>query len=309
LSTFGALLRHCVAIGWALLWTWRNHDFKTFRLLVSEHWRVRNMARRALPDFTTLDERGITSRKKANRVYLFGSGYSLNEISEQEWATFRKYDTVGFSGSIYLQKIELTFLLLRAWNETSAGSLAWKKDADEVLGAIAANPHLENTCFVFQKGATAIFSNRLIGHRLWKRNHAFYLYLADKVSRRPHRDIRKGLVHGKSTLCSAVSFAVAMGYDEIVLVGVDLYDSRYFWLPPDKTLGWSAEDQKLIASDRTVRGATISSVHNTVNNGIIDFLGDWRRHLKDKHGIELFVYNPRSLLARTVPVFEASREI
>lgn len=298
-----AQVKHLAAVGHALLWTWRNHDVATFLRLVGENYKARRMAARATADYDVLDDNGLRGCKTSGRAYLFGSGYSINDLTDAERAEFAKHDTIGFSGSIYLQKIPLTYLILRAWNETSAGSLVWKKDTEEVLGAIRANPWLDSTVFIFQKGLTAIFSNRLIGHRLWDRSRRLYFYLADKVSPLPHRDLKNGLVHGKSTLCSAISLAVALGYEEIVLVGVDLYDNRYFWLPEDKTLGWSEEEQKLVASDQTVRGAEHTSVHNTVHNGIIQFLGDWNRHLDKAYGVKLMVYNPKSLLAASLPVF------
>lgn len=298
-----AEVRNWAAIGWALLWMWRNHNAKTFWQLVKEHYVAGQLARKGRRHYTVLNDEQALARRLSRRVYLFGSGYSLNELDAEEWAEFSKHDTIGFSGSIYLQKIPLTYLLLRAWNETSAGSLAWKKDTRDVLEALENNSYLNDTLFVLQKGLTAIFSNRLVGFRLWSPGRKLYFFLADKVSHYPHRDIRAGLVHGKSTLCSAVSLAVGLGYEEIVLVGVDLYDSRYFWLPQDKTLGWSESEQKLVASDRTVRGAKTTSVHNTVHNGIIDYLGDWNRHLQGKYGVSLFVYNPKSLLTKSLPIF------
>jgi hypothetical protein len=300
--------KHWAATGRALLWMFRHHDVATFRQLVSDHVEARARAAKAAPAYRTLTARQLLSRKRSRRAYLFGSGYSLNELSEEEWQAFAKHDTIGFSGSIYLKKIPLDFLLLRAWTETSAGSLAWKKDAEEVLQAIATNPCLDNTVFTFPQGLTAIFTNRLIGHRIWNEKHQVYFYLADKVSQRPHRDLRQGLVHGMSTLCSAISLAVALGYDEIVLVGVDLYDSRYFWLPSDKTMGWSEQEQKLVASDRTVRGAEVTSPHNTVHNGIISYLGGWQDYLEKRHNVKLMVYNTRSLLTKSLPVFPREQE-
>lgn len=297
-------LKHYAATSRAILWMWRNHPYPVFRQLLDEHLDALHRACAAAPAHNMIDRQGILARKTSDRVFVFGSGYSLNDIPDAEWAKFGGHDTLGFSGSIYMKKLPLTYLLLRAWTETSAGSLAWRNDANDVLGVIDANPYLKDTVFAFPEGFTAIFSNRLLGYDLWRREQPTFWYLADKVSQYPHRKLEQGLVHGMSTLCSALSLAVALGYNDIVLVGVDLYDSRYFWLAPDKTLGWSEEEQKLVASDTTVRGAAVVSQHNTVNNGIVDYLGGWNRHLEKHYGARMSVYNPRSLLARTIPVFK-----
>jgi hypothetical protein len=299
-----AVLRHWRGNWNAIRYMFAHHDLRTFAQLMDDHLRAAFRAWVARRDYRVLDTAALRARKKSRRVFVFGSGYSLNEMNDDEYARIGREDSLGFTGSIYLKRLDLTYLLLRAWTETSAGSLAWRKDADEVIGAIVANDRLKDTIFVLQEGLTAIFPNRLVGERVWPADRSLSFFRSDKVSKYPHRDYRDGVVHGTSTLCSAISMAVGLGYDEIVLVGVDLYDSRYFWLPPDKTLGWSASEGKLVAADRTVRGAEVTGVHNTVNNGVVTLLADWRRHLLSAYGVEMKVYNPRSLAAGALPVFD-----
>lgn len=303
MPTFLATAKHHLGSLRAIWWMFDNHPLPVFRTLMAEHLDASRKMAEQVRNYRVLGSAGILRRKTSKRAFVFGSGYSLNGISADEWSGFSRDDTIGFSGSIYLQKIPLTYLLLRAWTETSAGSLAWKNDSREVLDVIARNPYLADTVFVFPKGFTSIFTNRLVGFQLWNKALTIGYYVPDKLGRVPHRNLDAGLVHGKSTLCSAISLAVALGYDEIVLVGVDLYDSRYFWLEADKTLGWSEEKQGLVASDTTVRGASVESVHNTVNNGIVEYLGGWNRYMERNYGARMYVYNPESLLTRTLPLF------
>jgi hypothetical protein len=246
----------------------------------------------------------LIAKKRSARVFIFGSGYSINDISAEEWSKIKSFDTIGFSGSIYLKKVSLTFLLLRAWAETTDGSLSWRNDAEEVISTIRKNEFLGATTFVLQYGLTAIFANRLLGHRIWDEKWPVFLYLSDKVSRLPHRCISDGIVNGKGTLCSAIGLAVGLGYKDIVLAGVDLYDNRYFWIPPDKTLGWSEIEKRVIIAEKTARGHNVYSQHNTAVNGMVELLGEWRAHLHSKFGVSLSVYNNRSLAAATLPVFE-----
>jgi len=292
----------------SLAWLARHEPLVDFARNLRGFWEARRAAAKAREDYRVLSRDELLARKTGSRVFVFGSGYSLNDIPGDEWQRMAADDSIGFSGSIYLKKIPLTYLLLRAWTETSAGATAWRKDTEEVLSVIEDNPFLEDTAFVFQKGLTALFNNRLIGWRLWNQKRPVYFYLSDKMSPLPHSDLRHGLVHGKSTLCSAISLAAALGYAEIVLVGVDLYDSRYFWLPPDKTLGWCDQEKKLVESACTVRGASAMDTHNTALNGVIEYVGEWGRHLRETRGVRMSVYNPRSLLTRTLPVFSFDGE-
>ena len=49
------------------------------------------------------------------------------------------------------------------------------------------------------------------------------------------RSIDSGVVHGYGSIISVVNIAYLMGWKNIVLVGIDLYDHRYFYVPDNET--------------------------------------------------------------------------
>ena len=98
-----------------------------------------------------------------------------------------------------------------------------------------------------------------------------------------------GLTHSSSTLHDAINAAWLLGWKRIVLVGVDLYDRRYFWLGDDDVRGLDRE-----------RGAVSSDAHSQVDMGFIERIGTWASILAEE-GCTLEVLNPRSLLTRTLP--------
>lgn len=285
-----------------VLWMACNQPPGAFLALLRAHWRAWRAAARMRAAYNLIEDEELCRRKRSERVFVFGSGYSINEISDAEWEKIGACDSIAFSGSFHLKKIPITYCLLRGWNETPTGVFTWREDAEEVLGIIGSNPFLDDCVFFLQKGFTAVFCNHLLGFGLWDKQRPTRLFNSEKVARYP-RPGRAEIVHRVGTLCSAVSLAVSLGYTDIVLAGVDLYDNRYFWLPPDKTLGWSESEKRLVASDTSVRGAAVASPHNTVHNGIIEIMGDWHCHLEIHHGIKLSVYNPKSFLASTLPVY------
>ena len=87
-------------------------------------------------------------------------------------------------------------------------------------------------------------------------------------------------MHRAGTLCSTTSLAVALGYREIVLVGIDLYDSRYFWLPAEKTFGWLETEQLSGESVATARGLEVEMQHNTASSGTVEIIGQWDKRLR-----------------------------
>jgi hypothetical protein len=94
-----------------------------------------------------------------------------------------------------------------------------------------------------------------------------------------------------------------MGWKEIVLVGVDLYDSRYFFLDPDKTLAVDVERATTVPAERnSMHGQRYDSEHNTARSGVVRLMAEWREALEPV-GVQLTVYNPRSLLADVLPLY------
>ncbi len=245
----------------------------------------------------------LMAKRRTSRIFVFGSGYSINEISEDEWKDICRYDSIGFNGAFHLNKVPFTYFLLRAGHETLNGFFEWRIHAEYILNKISTNSVMHDTAFLFPRGFVSEFTNRLIGYRLWESGRPIFKFFTDRISRRPNKNLEEGLVHRAGTLCSAISFAVAMGYKEIVLVGVDLYDNRYFWVSGDKTLAWDSVGKKEIEAESNVRGLAWSSKHNTVNNGVIDIISNWARILEMESSVKLSVYNPKSLLAVNLAVF------
>ncbi len=276
-----------------VVWMYQNTSWSVFRRLISEHFIAWRLARQRLHEYNLLDDDELKRRKTSDRVFVFGSGASLNAI--------------GDNGTYYLHKTPITYFVLRAGMESVEGNLAWRGDVDEIVSSIDGNRFLDKTVFHFQKGFTSIFCNRVLGFGFWKKERPLRLFFSDKVSRYPFMNSSNFLVHRAGTLCTAVSLAVSLGYKEIVLTGVDLYDNRYFWLPPDLTMGWDAQAQKWAPADKNFHGSSSAERHNTVRNGVVDILGDWQAHLAPA-GIKLYAYNPRSLLTEKLPVFKWNTE-
>lgn len=71
------------------------------------------------------------------------------------------------------------------------------------------------------------------------------------------------IAHLRSTLFDAVNFAYLIGYETVGLIGVDLYDRRYFWL----------EGEERRVGDEYL-GANIDSEHNTTST-VLEYMPQW----------------------------------
>src|SRR5262249_37604909 len=162
---------------------------------------------------------------------------------------------------------------------------------EEFTGVLNANPHCEQTIFLVQGEYFAQFCNQLIGYRYLKPGSRIFRYTTARADGPPTRSFDEGIRHTVGTLCDAVNAAACLGWRHIVLVGVDLYDSRYFWLGADETYGLDESTGRLVPAKVNLRGHGPTDRHNTARNGVVDLMGEWQHDLRAR-GISMSVYNP-----------------
>jgi hypothetical protein len=248
------------------------------------------VAKRRLRDRRILSADQVAAMRRSQTVFIFGSGGSLNEIPAAEWEQIARHDTFGFNWFMHQAFVRCDFHLIR---QMADGERAlWEPQLREYCSLIDSNPRYDETVLLVQhewqaRGANLALQLGIFPHRQpvlpWHTNRV------DSLS----RSFADGLVHGSSTLFDSVNAAYLLGWGQIVLVGVDLYDRRYFWLPDGETRG----------VDR-LRSASFADAHTQASSGLTEYLRGWAQTLAED-GVGLSVYNPRSLLAEALPIFEA----
>ena len=212
-------------LGWA--WQWN-------RMLTDAYIRERLNRHH----YHELGEASLRERRTSDTVFIFGSGYSLNELSDSEWQHFAAHDVFGFNMFIYERWVPIRFQLLRGGAE---GQLAWRSYGEHIAETIRDNPNCRDTAFLLQGEYQAQFCNQMVGYRMLPAGQPIFRYHTARADGPPTRSFDEGLRHTSGTLSDAINAAVCLGWQNIVLVGVDLYDSRYFWLPPNETTNINAD--------------------------------------------------------------------
>lgn len=285
------------------LWTLREEGiirFLRWNLNLVNAWIREKVYRKA---YKIYDESKLRATRKSDKVFIFGSGYSINDISDREWNHFEQHDTLGFSGFVYQKKIHIDYHLIRGWVETMDGALTWRNHTIDYAEALNNNEYFRDAILIMQGEYLAQFCNSLIGYRYLRTGWKIWRYITARGEIFPTKALKSGLNHLNGTLCDVVNFAYCMGWKEIVLVGVDLYDSRYFWLNADETLDVCNETGTLIPSKRNKIGCLYDQSHNTAVNGIVETMGKWVQMFLEEE-IHMSVYNPISLLADIMPVYK-----
>jgi hypothetical protein len=259
-----------------------------FRLR-AEAWRPGHLAecakwwaldRRGRRSYEVLSERELGATRRSDTVFVFGSGKSLLDISPEEWARIGEHDTFGFN-QFHEQR----------WVRVDYHLIAEVIDPDAYARSIRENERYADTVFCVAAGFLAHRGNELVGRRRLPERARLFRFRRVALPRYgpPSASFRKGVVHFANTTVSSTNFAALAGWKRIVLVGVDLYDKEYFWLPPGGIVAGEqpgrTADMRFPNADRTV-----------------DTFRRWRP-LLERRGVELSVYNPRSLLAGALDVF------
>jgi hypothetical protein len=194
---------------------------------------------------------------------------------------------------------------MRGWDEGIDGLARRRRSAVAYARHLRSNPNFADTVLLVQRDWGAFLSHTLVGERLLAPGAAICWYRTNKrLDGKPGRTWHEGLSHTAGALSDSVNAAALLGWKTIVLVGVDLYDSRYFWGPADGTLDFDADGEFIAATARNDHAISWDGVHNTARNGIVETLQAWREAFEADR-VRLEVYNPRSLLTRVLPVYDA----
>jgi hypothetical protein len=228
--------------------------------------------------------------RKRDRVFIFGSSYSLNNITTGEWENMRASgETMAFNMFYLSDFIDVDYHILREIIVVkNFFSLKAFKELRKINSFFNTNKRYKSTKFgvMIDKFSTGA----LLWFIFFRQSRDIFLYsnLSDRYKSEPIGEEYSTIPHGGSTIFDCINIAYLMGYKEIVLVGIDLKDSRYFYLPYDQAHWLSVSnnpDEPHPTQERTV-------------NNIIK----WHKKLSEK-GVNLSVYSDVSLLAKYVPVY------
>lgn len=212
----------------------------------TEWRRVRHVAAlrksAGLPGF---DPAECRARKGSDTLFILGSGASVGRLGGADFEQIAAADSIGLNFWVLhdfvpdFHQFEVapepdrrdTFntMLTRKANAYSRVLFLYKdletrqQDLAAIPGDVAANLRVINKVHLPLRDPAMMRSVL----RWWQR-----LSLMQ----------RSGLpLFGRASLSLAVSFGILMGYDKIVLVGVDLNDYRYFWDDDPRYTGFFAD--------------------------------------------------------------------
>jgi len=255
-------------------------------------------ARRAegLPPFRLAEAR---ARKTSDTLVVLGSGRSICRLGAADWQRIgRDHDTLG-----------LNFWLLHPFTPTfyqfEAGSIPERRRqfedflterADRMAGVLMLYKDFEaHRLDLSRLPPETVASLRVLNKVNLPANDEARLARMLRLCRRVDLSARTGLLlFARASIVQALSFGAEMGYRRIVLAGVDLNDTRYFW-DEDPGLAWFGSGQTG-QMHRTMDPA-VSAV--PVDRVVMAFRDLWL----GPAGIELYCGHATSALHPRLPAF------
>lgn len=237
-----------------------------------------------------LTEQEFLNKKQSDTLVVFGSGYSINEITEEQWSKLAEFDSIAFNW-FCKSFVPTTFYMIREQSNNKKRRSEGEQVAD-LVHMLNTEPY-EDSCLIVLDMSNS--------------PHPCYKWWENKsLDQFPHegivvKDLRRfdieefrlnifehGVIHGHTTLYNVMHIAAFMGYKRIIFAGIDLYDSRYFWLKED-------EDRHTLVH----KGLTHSSKHSVLTR-----MGPLMKTFKQVFpNIELYTFNPKSLLKSWMPIW------
>jgi len=241
-----------------------------------------------------LEKSQFVKIKNSDTIIIYGCGYSINDLTEEEKIKLSKFDSIGFNFFCF-SLIPTTYYIIR--EQVNIPKKISGKENEEVLYRYI-NKYYKKSCLIIHdiSSHSPNATNYINIDKLNKFN-CDYIIVNDIKLKCNYSGVDRwkntcimtdGVIHGKCTLNNACHIAINFGYKNIIFVGVDLYDSRYFWLDLNET--------RFLLKNKNL---TYKSQHPTSKN-VLSMISEIKR---DYPEIKMSVYNKKSLLSSLMPVW------
>lgn len=240
--------------------------FRIYRRLVEKNMGLFFFLKRH--NLKNIKALNIEKYKKSDTIFILGSGDSINEITENQWSEIKQQDTVGLNNWI-LHEFVPTFFFFES---TAKSDLAQIEMNETIFKNLKARlKAYTDTPFIVHYLKRYFFDHRilkpLIDLGLIYMQAPVSLPIKNKkdITEMYDISIKMGFfnrinqsVYKRGSIAKIIHFCVAAGYKKIILLGVDLNQSPYFFNNENFKLPLGCQ-----APDYTKKNT--NTVHLTIN--------------------------------------------
>lgn len=243
----------------------------------------------------------MSLKKNSDTLFIYGTGDSLNEISDSEYEAIKKFDSISINLFPHT-KIHLSHYILGEGLYYLQHLINTQKDDkmqeeyDSIINTLK-TVYKNTNIIMIKKYDTMAFLNKYylkVKEDLIDLKDNIYEVDCDHSTKTvdfPDNHILKKLYHNGGSICCAINYAIQMNYKKVVFAGVDLYNC-IFKTPSHLT-------KKIYENNPDFPDPT-KDRHPSYNS-IFGYLNYIKNSSKK---IDFYTYNPKSLLKNIIPVYK-----
>jgi hypothetical protein len=260
----------------------------------------------------------LEQTKSSDTLFILGSGGSINQITEDQWEHIGEKDSIGLN-KWPIHEFQPDYHVFEPRMEKEEKERYWqllnyKRDLYKEIPIILKDTDAVSA--LNQEDLPNWLSNELLIS-----SDTNYRNIISLENRQNNRDVlrylkskgcfEKGqlqipLYRNRGSVSYLLHLAVGLGYEEIVLCGVDMVNSKYFY-NDEKYLDSEIPipDRRCWDNDNEI---DVDSVHDTVDDSIgeltlFEVILDMKEIVLNDEDIELYVENDISSLYNEVPLY------
>lgn len=182
-----------------------------------------------------LSKEAFLKQKTSDTLVIFGSGSSINKISDAQWSAIASYDSIGFNWFCH-HWFGPTFFVIREQANIRSRNVA-TETRKHLFEDLERKSYAKTCLIVHNISHSRHVYSYAARHRKFCQNGIIVKDLKGKLKfKRLRGDIfSKGVCHGSCTLTNVIHIGLYLKYKRLIFAGIDLRDSSYFWLPKNKT--------------------------------------------------------------------------
>lgn len=279
---------------------WYIPDFKYKYLgcgeAVRRYFRNRNL------EYTAYSVDELKKMRKSESLFILGSNRSVNDIKPQTWAKIAGHDSLGFNNWVYHPFVPTYYS-----SEYDVRNENVQRRHEEQIKKRLTD--YKNTIFLIHSRAYRRGMHPRLIPDLFPPRAKLAFYLVPRPFKCPVTrplspdDFKKTIFYGGS-LNLHLHFARMMEYKKIVLVGCEMdTDVSFFDDLPEARWMFEISEYEVRKGGRYEGAYQRKNKHDfaTVIRGINDYVFK-------REGIELYVFDKRSILYPEIPLFEFSAD-
>lgn len=259
--------------------------------------------------YTRLTEAEVRKRITSDTVFILGSGYSLNFLSAAQWRYIEKHNTLSFNHFPVQTFVRNDFYVMRELGHHDLGAVTPLSDMVSQIKAFSrvlnSNPLHGNNVILTHIEWQSYCPNIAFGYKFLSTQFPIFTFSTVQKGHKPEPptwDFSQGVIKAGGSVMSCIHVCALLGWKNIVLLGIDGYDNRYFWQAADRFC-YPLDEIFGICPQYRGDSDTADQPHPTVQTrNLLGWVDLWRQEF-ERHGVQLYTGNPRSLLTKHLPVY------